>query len=234
MTKTILLTVLSVFVLLADSYCQKSDAMLIDQFGRLACDNVNGRIWNLVFQVEKLPGSRALIFVHPPSVKPENAKAQLRFFLAQFEFEGLEDRVEIKIGHEMDGLLFELWIIPEGATPPNLSGDAWLPPRPDITIPFIFGYEDEIGECPTFVPRTFAELLIANPGSRAHIVIKVGSYESAQAKGFADDTIKTLVEKFKVQGQRIRTFYIRQKEKNSLTYAEYWFVPAKITGRAKK
>jgi hypothetical protein len=189
MTKTILLTAFSIFVLLSASYGQTTDAVLVDQFGRLACDDVNGRIWSLVSQTEKLPGSRALIFVHPPLVKPENAKAQLRFFLAQFEFQNLEDRVEVKIGREMDGLQYELWIIPEGATPPDLSGDTWSPPRADITKPFIFGYEDEIGECPTFVPRKFAELLIANPWSRAHIVIKAGNYGGAQAKGFAADTI---------------------------------------------
>jgi hypothetical protein len=228
MKRNILATVFILIALASRSIAQNGlEPERIDQFGRLPCDDLNGRVWNLVSQIEKLPGSRALIFVHPDLTKPKIANAQLKYMLAQFEFEGLENRIEIKIGREMDGLLYEFWKIPDGANPPDLSGDTWLPPSRDVTKPFIFGYEDNIGECPTLVPRKFAELLLANRGSRVHIVIKAGRWEGGESKGFADGTIKTLVEKFKVERKRIRTFYVRQKKANSMTYAEYWFVPAR-------
>jgi hypothetical protein len=198
-----------IFVSLASFSFAQNQSMpeQIDQFGRLGCDDLNGRVWNLVSQIEKSPGSRALVFVRPSTTKSKIVQWQLGYILAQFEFEQMEDRVEFKIGHDADGLTYELWKIPSGAPAPDRSGDTWSRPKLDVTKPFIFGYEDEIGECPTFVPRKYAELLIANPGSRANIVIKAGGWEGGQYKGFADDTIKTLVEKFKIHRKRIRTFY---------------------------
>lgn len=232
MIRAILLITLSTFVFSSTSVSQKPEAVLIDQFGKLPCDEFNGRIWNLVLQIKQLPASRALVFVHPNSTESRMTQSQLKYILAQFEFEEMEDRVEFRIGREMDGLSYELWKIPAGADAPDGVGYKWWPPKPDTTKPFIFGYEDDIGECPTFVPRKFAEIILANRGSRAYVVIKAASWERGQVKSFADDTIKTLVEKFKIERKRIRTFYVRQKERNSMTFAEYWFVPARF-GRNK-
>jgi hypothetical protein len=197
---------------------------MIDNFGLLPCDDLNGRSWNLVTQITKTPGSRALVIADPKRDEIDRVKAKFKFILASFQFGEIDDRVDFRIANRYNDGSFELWKIPPGAKEPDRTGESWKFPVPDTSKPFIFGYEDEVNECATFVPRKYAELLLANPGSRSHIVIKSGQ-SGVQAKGFADSTIKELVEKHNVNRSRIKLFYRRTNE--FLSYAEYWFVPAR-------
>jgi hypothetical protein len=210
------------------------EAEMIDNFGLLPCDELNSRSWNLVNQISKTPGSRALVVADPKRSDLDRVKALFKFILASFQFREIEDRVDFKIANKYNDGSYEFWKIPPGATGPIDKGETWEVSPPNVSKPFVFGYEDEINECPTFVPRKYAELLLANPGSRSHIVIK-SSRSGAQLKGFADDTIKELVGKYKVERNRIRIFYRRSNE--FLSYAEYWFVPARLnrekTNRSK-
>jgi hypothetical protein len=199
-------------------------AELLDEFGPLPCDDLKSRGWNLITQVRQLPGSRALVYVHPAKTQPTIATAQLKLILADFAFAEIEDRVEFKVGDEWENVGYEFWRIPPGGELPDRVGRAWSPATPDVTRPFIFGYEDEIAECPTFVPRKFAELLKANPGSRANIVVRK-SRTAFSSKGFANDFIEELTQKFGVDRRRIKVFNAKTTE--GLSYAEFWFVPAK-------
>jgi hypothetical protein len=223
------LSLIPVVVLAAFSCFGQTEAKpeLVDSFGRVSCEDLEAHSDVLASNTSKMEGSRALVIAYPAGDDKSRLTGQFKVILRYFEYFGVPDRVDFRISHADNLGQTEFWIIPTGAVPPPVSGESWVEPTPDVTRPFIYDIEDEIGICSTFVPRKFAELLLANPGSRANVVIEAGSYESALARGFADNTIKTLVEEFKVDRSRIRTFYVRQKAKNSMTYAEYWFVPAK-------
>jgi len=200
---------------------------LVDTFGRVSCEDLEAHSNGFAQQTKEMEEARALVIAYASKEDSKRLVGRFKVILRYFQLFDVEDRIDFLIANSDDLGQTEFWIIPRGATAPMVLGDSWVEPEPDVSKAFIYDIEDEIGICSTFVPRKFAELLIANPGSRAHIVVEAGSYEGAQAKGFADDTIKTLVEKFKVERKRIRTYYIRQKAKNSMTYAEYWFVPAR-------
>jgi hypothetical protein len=88
----------------------------------------------------------------------------------------------------------------------------------------MFGYEDEIGICPTFVPKAFAKLIHENPGSRGHIVVRVGDDPTVDRFYFAERWIEELVEKQGVPRKRLRLFFGKGK---GSTAAEFWFVPTR-------
>ena len=107
---------------------------------------------------------------------------------------------------------------------PVTEAALWNPEVPDTSRPFMFGYEDENGICPTFVPKAFAKLILNNPGSRGHIVVRVGDDPMINRNYFADWWIKELVEKQGIPRKRLRLFFAKGK---GLTGAEFWFVPAR-------
>jgi hypothetical protein len=82
---------------------------------------------------------------------------------------------------------------------------------------------DEVNECPTYVPKAFAKLILENPGSRGHIVVRNGKYPMIDRFGFANGFIKELVEEEGVPRKRLRLFFARGES----TDAEFWFVPAR-------
>jgi hypothetical protein len=94
-----------------------------------------------------------------------------------------------------------------------------------VRKPFIFGFEDEIGLCSTFVPRKYVELILGNPGSRAHIVVRPGGRETLSAVWFGKQWIENFTKDYGLPRNRIKIFY--GKKDNQLTNAEFWFVPAR-------
>ena len=223
------LSVIAFFVVAAvNCFGQTSlKAEIVDTFGKLSCEDLEARSNVLAQRTKDIAESRALVIAYPNIGDLKLVTWRFKVILRYFQYFEMENKIDFRIANADNLGQTEFWIIPSGAVAPVVRGESWVEPAPDVSKPFIYDIEDEIGICSTFVPRKFAELLLANPGSRANIVIKAGSYDGAQPQGFADETIKTLVEKFTVERKRIRTFYVRRTAKNWMTYAEYWFVPAK-------
>jgi hypothetical protein len=197
----------------------------IDVFGRISCDDLGGRSQNFANQILAEPNSKALVVVHPEKGRVTIVKGQFRQILKHFAYYMAEDRLEFLISDDQNEPRWEFWKIPAGATEPNHKGEKWTLPPANLTKAFIYDYEDENGICSTFVIRKYAELLIKNPGSRAHIVVKKSTIYPYSVKGFADQWIKELSTTYSIPKKRIRVFYVRGD--NPLTYAEFWFVPRK-------
>jgi hypothetical protein len=196
---------------------------MIDAFGQVSCDDLNGRSANLANQIYKTPKDTGLVITYAKPGQRELAIRQFRVTLARFQDLSLDDRIHFIINERPDGPLTEYWKIPLGSSKSNFIGERWTLPNPVTSKPFIFGIEDEVGICSTFVLRKFAELFISNPSSRAHIVVRKGEVGS-QSKGFADQWVKELTTtKYSIPKSRIRVFYFRGD--NPLTYAEFWYVP---------
>jgi len=195
---------------------------MVDQVGRVPCDDLYAKSSALAQETANEKGSRALVTGYPKIEYHRLVVAQFRQILANFEFAGLEDHVDFVIGKERPDVMYEFWVIPPGTKPPEREGVRWSPAKYDVTRAFLFDTVDEIGECPTFVPRKFAEVVASVPGSRVNIVIRHGDRNSLPSHGFAEDTVNDLI-KAHVPRSRIRVFYM--KGNSALTYAEIWFVP---------
>lgn len=202
-------------------------AVLVDEFGLITCGDLLARTDSLAAELKREPDAMAFIVIHPPTVRPELATRWLRRISSTLQLRGLEqDRFSMyKGGPSVDGeIRTQFWKMPNGAEPPFADGVLWTAETMDTSRAFIFGYEDEYGICPTFVPKALAKLILENPGSRGHIVVRVGDDPTVNRFYFAEAWIKELVEKQDVPRKRFRLFFAKGK---GLTEAEFWFVPAK-------
>jgi len=116
----------------------------------------------------------------------------------------------------------QFWRIPPGAVPPDYEEKP--DPVQDLSKPFVFGYADENGVCPSFVPELYANLINQHPGSYGKIVVRGNSWNSRQS--LADDYSNTLRGDFGLSKNQLRVYYIH-RPRNFLTEVEFWFVPAK-------
>ena len=204
----------------------KPNAVQVDEFGRTPCDELGARASNLVQSISKAPASRALVISYPRAKGQSLAKHQFLQILANFASAELENRVDFVMGEIRSETKVEFWMVPQGAKEPYYRGERWPIPMHDLSKPFIYDSEDENGEYPTFILRKFAELLTNNPGSRAHIVVRKGGRYAFSFQGFADQWIDELNQKFGIPRKRIKVFH-GKRTSYSVTYAEFWFVPAK-------
>ena len=95
---------------------------------------------------------------------------------------------------------------------------------PDECCGFLFGEEDDVGICPTFVPKAFAKLIMSNPGSHGRIIVREGR-SGSDKYSFAKAVIAELVDNQGLSRQRLRLSFA--KSRGSVTRGEYWFVPGR-------
>jgi hypothetical protein len=198
---------------------------LVDEFGELPCEDLLGRTDALAAQLDREPGTRAAILIRPTSVISDGTRRRLRI-ASTLRLRGVpEDRFSIYQGTPIahGQIETQYWKLPPHATATFEGATLWPEEKPDISRPFIFGYEDEIGICPTFVPKNFAKLILTNPGSRGHIVVRSGS-DSAYVNrfSFANQWIKELVDTHGIPRNRLKLFFAKGPD---LTAVEFWFVP---------
>jgi len=210
-------------------YAQNSPkAELVDMFGLFGCEDLSARSSGFAQTVLKTPGAKGLVISYPEPRGRRIVIAQYRLVLANFQYYNLDNQIEFVVGSERPYRETQFWLIPPGAKEPKYEGEKWTLTF-DLTKPFIFDWEDEIGICNTFVVRKFAELLTANPGSKAHVVVNCSGRRRRCL--FDDRYIKELVETYNIDRRRIRVFFA--KSYNKLSDIEYWFVPAKKKRQSK-
>ncbi len=207
---------------------ERPKAILLDEFGAMPCEHLLGRTDALAAELDKEPGSVAAILIRPGNPSLKAAVSRRRLIVSTLQLLGVPfDRFSIYIGKQSgEGQIeTQYWKLPVGTTPSFSDAILWTEAELDTSRPFIFGYADEIGICPTFVPKNFARLILENPGSRGHIVIRSG-VDSGYVNRFffANEWIKELVEKQVIPRTRLKLFFTKG---TGLTEAEFWFVPRK-------
>jgi hypothetical protein len=201
---------------------------IVDMFGVAGCEDLSARSSAFVQNVSETSGAKGLVVSYPEPRGRGIVISQFRLVLANFQYYNLDNQIEFVVGPERSGRETQFWLIPPGAAKPKFQGEKWALSF-DLTKPFIFDWEDEIGICNTFVVRKFAELLTANPGSKAHIVVKCSNRR--RKCGFDDRYVKKLTETYNIKRKRIRVIFA--KSDHQLTDIEYWFVPAKNKNQTK-
>lgn len=147
-------------------FAQKTpEAFLVDEFGKMNCEELSARTDSFYQGILGSPGSRGFVVINPEISKSNMAEVRRRLIFSRFQFGKAEDRVSFVFGNERPSIETAFWLIPAGATEPPINGKRWSETSYDLTKPFNFGYENELGICPTFVPRLYAELLTRNPKS---------------------------------------------------------------------
>ncbi|MGD9587718.1 MAG: hypothetical protein AB7Q37_08500 [Pyrinomonadaceae bacterium] len=202
-------------------------AVLFTEFGSLPCEHILGQTDAFATELQKQAETTAAIIIHRPKVQPTLAERRRRLISSTLQLRGIEKaRISFfLVGQSEDGeIRTSYWRVPPGATAPINETRLWNEPEPDVSQSFMFGYEDEIDICPTYVPKAFAKIILENPGSIGRIIVKKGPDPMEYPSFFAARLIKDLVENHKVPRKRLRLIFRKGKE---MTAAEFWFVPSK-------
>ena len=205
----------------------RPEANLINEFGPMPCGHIHAWTDASAEEIKKDPTSRLAILLYPPTTRPEQARIY-RLQISRFlQLRGLDtDRYSFyKSELPETQIRTQFWKLQPGSEQPFADAVRWNEDPPDTSRPFVFGYEDEINICPTFVPRVYARLLRETPGSRGHVVINSGKDAMTDNFSFAEQVMKELVESEGVPRRRLRLFFTKA-DRNS-TFAEFWFVPAR-------
>lgn len=205
---------------------EKPKAELIDEFGKISCEEYWARLDNLFTLLHSKPTLTGYIILYGEKNSLYTNLRYERITDGIVRFGNRErSRLVIIRGAEKENIHVQFWKVPAGAeNPPFLAGET------DLTVkqnkPFILGgYSAGGGICPTNTSvKLFADYLSANPNMRAHIVIT-----DKPTKNFIDskkDLLNQLVNEHKISPDRLKFFYVKDK-----TYpfefadVEYWLIP---------
>jgi hypothetical protein len=179
-------------------------ARLVDEFPLLiTCGDLVARTDSLAADIQRNPHSSALIFIADDSSLSTRAHRTKRIIDSTLQLRGIELE-RFRIFSVDDNPSVNFWLAPPGSENPIKNGIEFERDAVDTSEPFIFGFTDELGICPTFVPKAFAKLLIDNPGSRGHVVVRTGDDPSVNKFAFAKEWINELVEKQGIPRSRLR------------------------------
>ncbi len=202
---------------------EKPKAVLIDQFGRIPCDQFLARFDNFFEEMRKQPGAAGYTIIY---AEPDSLRDELRY-----EF-WISDHIKYRkfpadLFHttrvrRAGPMKIELWRIPAGAKVPALNGELWTSILPANFTAFEFG--TNMGEmCSGFNAALYAEFLIANPTIQARLLVTAKSAKAAAKLG--EPYIEDLVKEFGIPRERFRISY---KNRNPQLYGiKYWLEPAK-------
>ncbi|HUR99675.1 MAG TPA: hypothetical protein VMZ26_16535 [Pyrinomonadaceae bacterium] len=203
--------------------------ILVEEHGSIPCDDSLARLDAFYADLYNNPGSSGFISIANAPEKRRDGVFRADWIPKYTRFRGF-DLSRIKIVRTLnDGdLRVSFWRIPPGGIEPAVKVDESYE-LPRIMNPFLFGWEDEIGDpiCPPVDhTKIFARFLKANPSARANLVSRAKSLKTASRN--AAHVVVKLVRTYRIPRSRIRIF-LRHRELNpmasSLPITELWFLP---------
>ena len=194
---------------------------MVDQFGKIGCDDYLARIDNFYQFYLKNPASHGFVIILGDNRYLNKKLAYELMWDGAMEQRAYDPSLVTKIrGKESGDLNIQFWFVPTGAPNPQLEPETWNFKLSTNTKPFILHSDmEQICSTPTF-GRVYKEYLDANPGAHGNIVI-FGNSEKAYKKGLSEAK-RTLNN---VPANRIKFFFSYIDD--SYPYAEYWIVPGK-------
>ena len=220
----ILLILICLFAVSQISFGQeKPQAVLFDKIVYPTnCDDLVARLQRLMDETTN-KNSVAYVVIHPVKGK----------FLQSLVFERWTigrkfppDKFRIVRGNEADLLKIELWLASKDSELPFLLEETnWNFAMPTLKKPYQF-YSYTNGEdavCNSLGQKQhFAEILLANPTFRGHLVI----YEKTFAKyrQTKNALLSDLVKDYNVPQNRLRTFFVKDIDYD-FSDVEFWLVP---------
>jgi len=202
---------------------EKPKANLVDEFGKITCEDLLARIDNLSVQMSNNPTSTAFVGIQPQENTLTKAIYYKQYIEKTFQRRNYDSsRLRIVQGKETDSIAGSFWLVPPDAEDPVKETLPWPEKKLDLTKPFIFDSEADEGVCRTFSARTYAELLKANPNVRGHIVVH--PYLRGQRTETALHWLRIFREDFNVPKNRLRVFITKPTD---WPYVEFWIVPLK-------
>jgi len=206
---------------------EKTQAILLDEFGDVGCEEFWARLDALFSEVYKDSQSHGYILING---KENNLLKYLGYESMAYGIINFRnfDKGQIKVvrGTLNEGKNIQLWKVPRGAKSPDFIESIWSYKLPKSTKAFIFtAYTWGGGVCPsTSYVKLFADFLHANPNARGHLIIRDKPIKNFKVK--ERKVLNELVNQYKIPHRRLKIFYVKDREyPYSYTDVEFWFVP---------
>ncbi len=200
-----------------------AEAIPVDQFEKVNCEDLLARIDNLLVQLENNPESSAFIVINSKKGAPRGAEDSKTLIETIFQLRRFDlKRLRIVRGKESesDGGMF--YLVPPGTDDPIKPAAAWPEKNLDFGSPFIYGVEADDDPCPSFPLPKYAETLRSNPSLRGHIVFFPHPRRNRNA--LMKEWTKALTVDHKIPRRQLRFFFGKASE---WSYTEFWLVPVK-------
>jgi hypothetical protein len=202
-------------------------AVLVDEFGNLPCGDLLARLDHFYVQLSNNPGSTGFVTIaNSPEGRPDSVFQQ-RWIELYTRFRRFDlNRLKIVRSINEGQMKISFWLLPTGATEPNVDVDRSYEIPHIIKKPFIFGVDELYGqvECDDYNVDIFGKFLAANPNSRANLVFRDPSTSVAR-RGSAH-VVTELVEKHGIARDRIRVFIVKPtKPVGQEPITELWYLP---------
>ena len=202
---------------------EKPVAVLLDQFGRITCEDLLARLDQFSTDLNNNPDSTGYIVIHPEKDSFKKAIPYVTWIKGHWTFRKLDEtRFVIIKGEEKDLLDIEFWRLPTGADESFYKGEKWIAESAKVKKAFLFTSLNTESICPTFNPKDFAALLLSDTSLRGHIVIISNSQKVSQKT--AQEWLSRLTQQYKVPRNRLKVFFVKRKDAFD---AEFWIVPTK-------
>ncbi len=225
----LLVSLMTVFALTGPAQ-ETRNAVLMDEFGRLACDDFLGRLDVFFAELRAKPEAEGLVLIRTlPNDRPRGVIVQ-KMIKAHFKERGWKQKPLSFARADGDSdQLVQLWRIPPGADTPAIDRELRSFKLPaEVTEPFILAVETKFGPqiCPAIDDQNvFASFLNDNPGARGNIVVR--SFSATKARRKTAAIVRSLAAKYGISRRRLRTFSARlQKPWNhDEPVVEYLYLP---------
>lgn len=205
---------------------EKTQAILLDEFGDIGCEEFWARLDALFSEVVKDSQSHGYILING---KENNLLKYLAYESMAYGIINFRnfDKGQIKVvrGTLNEGKNIQLWKVPFGAKSPDFIESDWSYKLSKSTKPFIFSAYTWGGICPTTsYVKLFSDFLKANPNARGHLVIRDKTSKNFRVE--KQKVLDDLVNQYKISRSRLKIFYVKDKDYSyGYTDVEFWFVP---------
>lgn len=202
---------------------EKPEAVLVDEFGVITCEEVMARLDSFFIDLANNPDSTGYIVIYPDKTSTKEGISYERWIKGFSAFRKfVEKRFVIIHGEKRDTTAIEFWRVPPGADVSFYKEEKWVSTFPKANKAFVFASLHIEDVCPTFNPGDYADLLLSDASLRGHIVIFNKSRREAQKE--AQEWLTTLTKDYKVPRNRLRVFFAKNR---SAPDVEFWIVPKK-------
>ncbi|HLM61960.1 MAG TPA: hypothetical protein VK308_14235 [Pyrinomonadaceae bacterium] len=225
-TNKMLTALMILFIGLQISFSQEnSEAILADELQALYCDDYWARIDAFMAELHKNQLYGQIIIYGKENELIQNLTYE-QWTNGIIKFRGFDkNRIEVVRGALGKNIKIQFWKVPKGQEPPSVKKDNWSYKLPDLAKPFVFfNYEDIICLSSPSPIKDYADILLANPKARGHLVIRDKTNKKFRKTEI--EVLDELVNKYKIPRRRLKVFnVINKKPLLSSPDVEFWIVP---------
>lgn len=205
---------------------EKPKAELVDEFGKITCEDLIARQDNLFNQLQNEPDSMAYVVIYGDKNNAKFAWSVKTFLDGQTESRKFDkSRISIRKAEDENELKVQFWKVPAGAEKPDFQEVGWNYDLSNRNKPFIFNSSNwDVSPCPIGSQLdSYAGHLNANKNFRGYIVIFTKFNKEFQKEKAS--LLNDLQNDYKLSQSQLRFFHVKQNI--DYTLYEFWIVPPK-------